>query len=142
MEKTHEIAEVDDQTILNTDHLLRRLPNWPNMTKFDHNKGQLRPSSAAFGDQESGDVRVSTTHQESLLASGGDIKDAIRHHPKFGLAQLNVSYARSSLSTPQIVVRDPTSDDDHHCLLVGRKTDGDKRKLAKNCVILIEPTID
>jgi hypothetical protein len=49
----------DDLSIEDNEGLLRRVPNHPNMVKFDPNINAYRPSSACFCDRETQDREVS-----------------------------------------------------------------------------------
>lgn len=134
-----DVEITDDESITEDVHLLRRVPNWPTMVKFDENLQTYRPSSACFGDRDTGDKQVSVTHKQDLLSSNGTITDIIRDYPGFGVASVEAGFARSGLRNPQKLVRDPTDDDPHHCLIVGPKNGNDKKKLAKHASMPIQP---
>jgi hypothetical protein len=131
--------KTDDPTIGDQDSLLRRVPNWPNMVKFDQNLGVNRPSSACFSDRKTGNREVSVTHEQDLLANQGELKDALGTNEGFGLARVNAGFSRTGLSSPQALVRSPTKEDKHHCLIVGHKTSKDRRLLAKHAEMVIKP---
>lgn len=126
----------DDLTIEDDEGLLRRVPNWPNMVKFDSNLNSLRASSACFSDRETNDVEVSVTLEKPLQESGGNHYDVISSLPGFGLARLLVGFARSK---EQIINKRPTGDDPHHGLIIGNKNKRTKTALAKNSVLVIKP---
>ena len=126
----------DDLTIEDDEGLLRRVPNWPNMVKFDSNINALRATSACFSDRETSDVEVSITLEKLLQESGGNHHDVISDNPGFGLARLMAGYARSK---GQIINQKPTDDDPHHGLIIGNKNKKTKSALAKNSVLVITP---
>lgn len=133
-------ARRDDESILDEDGLLRRVPHWPNMTKFCHQTGTLRPSSACFKDKGTGDTEVSVTLENDLLASGKTHNDATQMQG-FGLAKLNAGFARTKLSNVQIINRSPEELDPHHALVIGDKTSRDLKKLAQAAELIIPPDI-
>lgn len=129
----------DDSTILSDDQLLRRVPPWPNMVKFDENLQKLRPTSACFSDEDGG-VQLSVTLETPLLESGFTHQDAARFEG-FGVARVSADRARN-MSTPcQKLVRNPTDDDPHHALVVGEKSKSQKRKIAQAAELVITPVM-
>ena len=133
---------IDDVSIADEDRLLRRVPNWPNMTKFDPRIGAIRVTSACFSDVGTNDREVSMTLEKDLLNSGGRHEDAIALHPGFGLASLGVEVVRNDLPTKQIIVRNPQPDDPYHCLVIGDKGKAEKRMMAKKSELIIEPNVE
>jgi len=129
----------DDPEISDDDGLLRRLPNWPNMVKFDHNMQVERPSSAWFTDRSTSDREVSITLEKDLIDSGGTHQDAVSSYPDFGLAVISTKTVRHEISPKQIVNKQPTDDDDFHGLVIGEKRKKTKTALAKKANILINP---
>lgn len=121
-------------------HLLRRVPNWPDMCKFDPGLGRHRPTSACFADVATADVSMSFSLEEPRLQDGGAVSDVIASNPGFGVARLGSNVVREQLSTPQSIVVDPTEDDPYHCLVVGAKSKKDKRKMAKESELVINPS--
>lgn len=129
----------DDPSIADEDGLLRRVPNWPNMVKFDHNLATYRPSSVCFSDRDTNDLEVSITLQRQLLESGGNEADAIKNHPGFGLACIVAGFVRNDLNHKQIVLSEPVDIDPFHGLVVGIKDSKTKSAMAKCAVLLINP---
>ena len=126
----------DDLTIEDDEGLLRRVPNWPNMVKFDSNINSFRATSACFSDRDTSDVEVSITLEKPLQESGGNHHDVISDMPGFGLARLLAGFARSK---GQVINQRPTDDDPHHGLIIGDKNKRTKTALAKNSVLIIMP---
>lgn len=118
------------------------MPNWPVMYKYDPNIGAFRLTSACFADARSKDVKMSFTLERDLLNAGFSHSDAVSKYPGFGLASLNVNLLRNELREKQRIVRDPQLEDAHHCLVIGNKTKGDRRKIAKNAEIIIDPQMN
>ncbi len=67
----------DDLTITDDDGLLRRVPNWPNMVKYDENINAYRTTSVCFSDPETKDREVSISLEKDLLDSGNEHTDLI-----------------------------------------------------------------
>ena len=132
----------DDQSISDEDHLLRRLPPFPNLVKQDHNNGGVfRLTSAVFTDRETNNVEVSATHKEGLESIGEPSVAALT--PKqiddgWGLASISCGFLRHELK--QIIATDPTDEDPFHKLIVGTKTKSILREMAKRAVIEYEPS--
>lgn len=130
----------DDSSIEDEDGLLRRIPNWPSMLKYDKNLGSYRPSSVCFSDREGG-TQLSITLKRLLLEAGGKIEDAIATFPHgFGVACLTAGFVRNEVSPSQIVIRQPTCEDPYHGLVVGEKSKSTRKTMAKNATILIQPS--
>lgn len=129
----------DDLTITDDDGLLRRVPNWPNMVKYDENINAYRTTSVCFSDPGTKDREVSISLEKDLLDSGNEHTDLITNHPGFGLAKIIASFARNDLTPKQIINRNPTEDDPFHGLIIGDKTKKTKRDLAKNAELLFDP---
>jgi hypothetical protein len=131
----------DDLTILDNDGLLRRVPNWPNMVKFDSNMNALRPTGLCFSDKETGDIEVSTTLESSFLEAGCKYEDAIAAFPAFGVARLEVGVVRHVVIPAQKLKRDPTKEDKHHVLVIGEKNKQAKKMMAKAAKLIICPKL-
>lgn len=127
----------DDNTISNEEGLLRRVPNWPNMVKFDANTNEIRPSSACFSDKDGGE-ELSVTIETPHLAGGGTYESAAKEDG-WGLAKVIAGTARTVSNPSQKLVRNPTPDDPHHGLVVGKKTRAAKRNLAKAAEMVVTP---
>ena len=130
---------VDDITIQDEHGLLRRVPYWPNMYKFDHNLGVHRPTSACFGDRETNDIEVSVSTEYELLQSGGSYVDLITEGSKgFGIARFIAEVPRKQVDPTQKITRNPTDTDVYHALVVGDKPKRVKKALVKSSII-VEP---
>lgn len=131
----------DDVSIEDEEGLLRRVPNQPNMVKFDENINAYRPSSACFCDRQTNDLEVSVTLEQPLLDDGETHEFAIKDYPEFGVAQFLTAVARYQVTPNQIIRRDPTDDDPYHGLVVGYKTRVTRRQLAKKSTMVIKPQL-
>lgn len=124
----------DDLTILNEDGLLRRIPHWPQMYKFDNNTKTYRLTSANFKDPE-----LSVSLEKDLLNDAKEHSYLVRQLPEFGLARIKAKVPRQELNVKQKLVRDPTPEDPYHAIVYGKKGKGDCRKLAHASKIVVEP---
>ncbi|MEC9386974.1 hypothetical protein [Marinobacter sp. bablab_jr008] len=129
----------DDDTIKDDEGLLRRVPNWPNMVKFDENKNEYRPSSACFSDKSDG-VELSVTLETPLLENGSDHQSATKTKG-FGLARVKAGIAREITEPKQCIMREPTDDDPYHGIIAGKKSKRAKQKLARSAELVIAPSI-
>lgn len=131
----------DDTSILDNDGILRRVPNWPDMVKFDANLNQYRATSACFSDKNDG-KELSITLERPLLESGHTHQDAVANQPKFGLARLTAGFLRHQILPAQKLVSNPTVEDAFHGLVIGKKDKQAKKAIAKAAVLVIKPTLD
>jgi hypothetical protein len=121
--------EVDDPTIPDHEELWRRIP--PDRIVEDANRGGRRPSSGAFTDDRDGSpmsvvIGSAAAGAETVLAG----------HPGYALAAITAGLAREC---GQMIMRDPTSDQPAHALVIGHKTEGIRRRLARESRWIIEP---
>ncbi|MBL4865286.1 MAG: hypothetical protein JKY67_02795 [Pseudomonadales bacterium] len=130
----------DNINVADEDRLLRRIPNNPNMLKFDQSTQTVRPSSAAFKDRTDG-RELSVTLEKQLLEDGNVHEYAIRNFEGFGLAAIGVKFVRS-LKPAQFVIADPTPDDPYHALIVGDKKNRTFKELSKASTLLIKPALE
>lgn len=133
---------VDDLSITDDEGLLRRVPNQPNMVKYDDNIKAYRPTSVCFCDRETKDKELSITLEKPLNDSGESTESTIKHYPGFGLARLLTDVVRNNITPKQIIARDQTDEDPHHGLIIGDKTKSTKKNLAKQAVLIIKPRLD
>ncbi len=124
-EKKH----VDDATIPSESKLWRRIPKWQ-WTK-DENLGRVRPSSAAFEDEE-----LSVFLKIVLDEKGLGVDHVLEGHQGFAVASIAAGIAREC---KQAVVRDPMEGSPAHGLVVGKKTDGTRKKFYKNSEWVVSP---
>ena len=132
----------DDLSITDDEGLLRRVPNQPNMVKYDDNIKAYRPTSVCFCDRETQDKELSITLEKSLNDNGENTEAAIQNYPGFGLARLLTGVVRNSITPQQIITRNPTDEDPHHGLIIGNKTKSTKKNLAKQATLIITPLLD
>jgi hypothetical protein len=131
---------VDDESISDSDGLLRRVPFWPSMYKFDHNIQRYRLTTACFSDKETKDEELSITLEAPLLSGKMTHKDIVRNHSGFGVAKFTAALARHEVSVSQKIVKDPTPDDEFHGLVVGKKPKSVKKAFVKGSLIVVEPS--
>lgn len=129
----------DDISIEDNDGILRRVPNWPDMVKFDANMNAYRATSACFSDKDEG-RELSITLERPLLDSGHTHQYAIAQEPRFGLARLIVGFVRHEIVPAQKLIRAPTDDDEFHGLMIGEKSKRAKKALVKAAILVIQPT--
>lgn len=115
-----------DVTIPDTAHLWRRIPPWEDYTVFDPQVGGLRPSSAAFDDDEMSVFIGDELSGTSEILHGLD---------GFGVVSISARLARDC---GHVVVRDP---EPHpaHALVVGPKTRAVRRRLARGAEWVLRP---
>jgi len=80
----------DDLTVPNEAQLLRRIPPWYFIK--DENSGQIRPSSAAFGNHPNGSP-MSVILADLLAQAGRDPEAALVGHEEFALASITAGLA-------------------------------------------------
>lgn len=131
----------DDLSIEDNEGLLRRVPNHPNMVKFDSNINAYRPSSVCFCDRETQDREVSITLEKPLKEDGHSEEFAINDFPGFGVARVLANVVRHEVNPKQLISRKPTESDPYHGLVVGDKTRATKKAIAKRATLLINPDI-
>lgn len=120
---------VNDETIADTDQLLRRVPgNW---WVDDENLGRRRPTSAAFDDKE-----MSVALESSLRGRGEQPMAVLRGHEGFGLVAITAGLARQ---LGQAVARDPLPNDPDHAIVYGKKTKSVQKRLSRECLCILDP---
>lgn len=72
--------QVDDETILDSDVLWRRVPDWPHFIAFDKLRGHYRVTSSAFDDDRDGDP------MSVFLAKDTSAESVLSGHEGFGIA--------------------------------------------------------
>ena len=123
----------DDPDTHNADQMLRRVPPWHFVP--DDNSGSLRPSSAAFEDDDDGSPM--SMHRRTVIDStGGHIERLMVGHIGFGLVGLSAGDLRSR---DQTVHSDPLDDEPAHALICGTKTDSNRRFFRRQSVWVIAP---
>lgn len=105
---------VDDPSIQSSERLFRRIP--PTWVDWDE-QGNAVISSAAFKDE------ALSINLESVMARDGrPPADAIRNHPRYGLAAITAAHARS---LNQAVAADPLPEEPAHGSSMGRRSAGE-----------------
>jgi hypothetical protein len=123
----------DDSSIPDDARLWRRVPPWHFI--FDDNLGRVRPSKAAFDDDENGSP-MSVVLADLVLESGRGPEHILIGHDRFALAEITAGLARSK---QQGIVRDPVPEEPTHALVFGKKTASVTRALAKGSVWVVPP---
>ena len=123
----------DDATIPNDAELWRRIhPEW---VVPDENADGMRVSSAAFDNSRDGSptsVLLATIVRET----GRTDADVLAHFEGFALASLTAGQAREC---SQEVARDPRPEEPAHAYVLGKKTQGAKKCLARSAKWVISP---
>jgi hypothetical protein len=119
---------LDDASISDQDQLLRRIP--PQHLVFDSNKGAYRPSSAAFDDSPDGSP-MSVLIADVMLQEGRSPLAALKGHPDFSLVSIKAGLVRQC---GQKIVRNPLPQEKAHGLVVGKKTNSVRKRLARNAI--------
>jgi hypothetical protein len=120
---------VNDENIADAELLLRRVPGlwWV----FDNNLGRRRPTTAAFHDVEMSVAR------ELVMRANGKLPTAVLDgHEGFGLVSITAHLARQ---LGQAVASDPLPDQPEHAIVYGRKSDGGRKRLSRDCVCIVDP---
>ena len=131
----------DDASIPDDSLLLRRILSNPNIhIVWDDNLRCWRPSSAAFDNDRNGNT-MSVVLSVELVRLNRPLESSLKgHEDGFSLAAVTAGFSRN-LNQVQKIVRDPTPDEPAHGLLVGKKTQSVRRKLAKNSQWIVEPDL-
>jgi hypothetical protein len=127
-------ADVDDETILNSDGLWRRIPHWHLIR--DENLNRVRPSSAAFDDDQDGSP-MSICIQSIVTDAGRGAQDIIDGLENFSVAGITVELARE---LQQKIARDPLPEEPAHGLVIGKKKNSVRKRFAKECRWIIDPS--
>ena len=117
----------DDVTILNDSELWRRIPIWQ-WVPDDQAPSGHRPSSDAFNDPELSVVLA--------VECTGGLATLLKGHDRFGVVTFTVGEIRAF---GWGIVRKPDPDLPGHCHVTGKKTHGQRSRLAKACRILRAP---
>jgi len=123
----------DDATIDNDADLWRRIPPWHLV--HDHNQNRIRPTSAAFEDDEDGSP-MSVVLADVVIEAGRSETEILVGHEGFAMAAITAGLGRECA---QKIVRNPLPEEPAHALLVGRKTDSVRKRFAKSCRWVIHP---
>jgi hypothetical protein len=122
---------VDDPSIANSEDVLRRIP--PRHQPPPH--AEFRPFSSAFYDDEDGHP-MSVYLAKGITELGQTVDVVMEGHEGYALVAINVGVLRD---LSQILVRAPTNNEPYHALVVGAKTQGVRRRMAKASRWVIEP---
>ena len=90
-----------------------------------------RPNSSAFDDDSDGDPMSVVVVRE-----GRDPQEVLVEHEGFALVSLSLE---NLAECDQRLVADPQPDEPDHAIVVGHKTDGTRRKMAKASRWVVSP---
>ena len=121
----------DDPSIENTEDLWRRI--FPLWWVHDANLGRTRLSTAAFEDSKKPRSPMSVT----IASECANADVLLADYDGYGLAAFTAGEARDCR---QKVARTPTTDNQAHASVIGKKTGGVKNCLLRAARVLIEPT--
>lgn len=128
MDEYHNGPTIPDDAVL-----WRRIPvEW---CVLDEDLGVRRPSSQAFQDDPQGgpmSVLLAAVMQET----GRGAEHALAGNEAFALAAITAGLARKC---DQAVARDPVPDEPAHAVVVGRKTNSVRRKMARAAAWIVPP---
>ncbi|HMU11249.1 MAG TPA: hypothetical protein PKC54_14655 [Ferruginibacter sp.] len=111
--------------ILDEDNFLRRVPTYlPSHIKPDGTitRAVFKPSKTD-SDGLSGDVERLSSFDKATL-----------HNNRFRLIKINVGTIRSEINDGLDVIHNPQPENDAHCLLTGKITDGKAGQLLKKSI--------
>ncbi|MBM4018911.1 MAG: hypothetical protein FJ288_11380 [Planctomycetes bacterium] len=123
----------DDPTIADHAELWRRIP--PQWFVLDRNLGSMRPTSQAFQDHPNG-TPMSVLLADVVRESGRGTTAALVGHKGFALAAITAGLCRQC---SQKVARDPKPDEPAHGVVVGKKSDAVRRRLAREAQWVVPP---
>lgn len=123
-----DIQYTDDLTISDDADLWRRIPPWH--FYYDENIAQIRPKSAAFDNDPDG------SPMSVVIAAESSPEAVLAEHEGYALASFKAGLAREC---NQLVVRDPLPTEPAHALVVGAKSKGTRRRLAREASWVIPP---
>jgi hypothetical protein len=115
----------DDPSIQNESELLRRIP--PRHFVRDDNLGTVRPSSAAFEDDDDNDP-MSVYLATVLAAEHREASSVLAGHAGYALASITAGQAREK---DQTVHPEPLPEEVSHAVVCGDKRSGNKKSAKK-----------
>lgn len=126
---------IDDVTIADEAQLWRNIPPWHIVA--DGNQGGKRISKAAFEDHPDGSP-MSVVLGDDVLDSGREPASVIARLDGFRLASVTAGLARS---LNQGIARRPLETEPAHAEVSGRKTDGVRKRFAREAIWIIGPDL-
>lgn len=123
----------DEPKITDDVQMLRRIP--PFHFVKDENIGGIRPSSAAFEDDEDGHP-MSLYRRNVIEYEGGSVDRVMAGHHGYGLASVTAAQLRSRQQTNH---PNPLPDEAAHAVACGPKTHSNRKFLARRAVWVIPP---
>ncbi len=123
----------DDPAVADEVKLLRRIPE--RHFYFDDNLRRIRPSSAAFEDDQDGDP-MSVYRHDIIESEDGDIGRVMIGHEGYALASLTAGQVRSKVQT---VFSAPLPDESSHAKVCGPKSRQTRRWFSRQAAWVIAP---
>jgi hypothetical protein len=122
---------IDDPSIEGSEEVLRRIPPWHQPPPG----AEFRPFSSAFYDDEDGHP-MSVYLAKDIAEAGHTVDVVMEGHEGYALVAISVGLLRD---LGQILVRSATEKEPYHALVVGAKTQGVRRRIARAARWVIEP---
>jgi len=123
----------DDAAVAADVSLLRRIPHWH--FYFDARLSRIRPSTAAFEDDDDGDP-MSVYRRDIIDAEGGTVARVLIGHQGFAVVSLTAGLVRSK---GQTVFPDPLPEESSHAKVCGPKPESTRRWFARQAEWVIAP---
>jgi hypothetical protein len=115
--------------ILDEDNFLRRVPTFiPNYIKGDGTISRLSFTPKKGEEGLSGDLERLSSFEKATL-----------NNNKYRLLKINVGIIRNDINDGLDVVHNPTSENEAHCLLTGKITEGKAGQILKKAIEVIKP---
>ena len=115
--------------ILDEDNFLRRVPTFlPNYVKADGTISRLSFTPRKGDDGLSGDLERLSSFEKATLKSNN-----------YRLLKVNVGVIRNEINDGLDVAHNPTLDNEAHCLLTGKITEGKAGQLLKSAIEIVNP---
>ena len=112
---------------------MRRIP--PRQFTPDKQTGVMRPSSAAFDDDEDGEP-MSVYRSDVIVESGGSVQRVLVGHKGYAVSAIAAGFVRAF---QQSVHSDPLPEEESHAVVCGHKTESIRRKMAKQARWAVRP---
>lgn len=113
--------------------LWRRVPPW----HFPKYPGHDFPNSAAFADDPDGSP-MSVVLVEVLLRGGRGPAEVLKGHEDYALAEITIASVEAEGC---VVEAHPLPDEPAHALVLGKKTQGARKRIAKSAVWIVAPPV-
>jgi len=112
--------------------LWRRVPPW----HFPKHSGHDYPNSDAFADDPDG-APMSVVLVEVLLAGGRGAAEVLQGHQDYALAEITIASVEAEGC---VVEAHPLPEEPAHALVVGKKSQGTRKRIAKGAIWIVAPS--